>query len=151
MTSVEELCTLNGSVLQNLSNKHSLSGAKDSGRYDPDFHFLNFRETVIRYIALGDDRGKSGHHRAGFPAKAGGACLKASSRPVPQKINRLTLEVRVKWWGKSPPPPEQSCGHGKPNPMQDEIGNRAARPMVSGTSHPRPRGIVPLHKGAIDE
>jgi hypothetical protein len=46
--------------------------------------------------------------------------------------------------GKSPPPNEQSNGHGKPNPMQDEIGNRAARPMVSGTSHPFYKGIISI-------
>ena len=87
----------------------------------------NFREAVIRSDALGQTRGKSGHHRVGFLVKAGGACFNASSRIVPQKINRLPKGVRVKWWGKSPPPFEQSDGHGKPNPMQDEIGNRATR------------------------
>ena len=59
--------------------------------------------------------------------KTGGACFNASSRPVPQKTNRLNYQVRVKRWGKSPPSLEQSNEHGKPNPMQDEIGNRAAR------------------------
>ena len=108
------------------------------------FRSLHFRETVIRCPALCGCRGKSGHHRAGFPTKAGGACFKTGSRPVPQKINRLTREVRVKRWGKSPPPNEQSNGHGKPNPMQDEIGNRAARPMVSGTSHPFYEGIISI-------
>ena len=87
----------------------------------------NFREAVIRSDALGQTRGKSGHHRVGFLVKAGGACFNASSRKVPQKTNRLPKGVRVKWWGKSPPPFEQSDGHGKPNPMQDEIGNRATR------------------------
>jgi hypothetical protein len=87
----------------------------------------NFREAVIRSFAFEQGRGKSGHHRAGFPVKAGGACFKASSRPVPQKTDRSPWGVRVKRWGKSPPPNEQSNGHGKPNPMQDEIGNRAAR------------------------
>ena len=91
------------------------------------FYYLYFREAVIRLLTLGLVRGKSGHQRAGFPVKAGGACFKTGSRPVPQKINRLTREVRVKRWGKSPPPNEQSNGHGKPNPMQDEIGNRVAR------------------------
>ena len=87
----------------------------------------SFREAVIRSQTIVYVRGKSGHHRAGFPVKTGGACVKASSRPVPQKTNRLICEVRVKRWGKSPPPVEQSVGHGKPNLMQDEIGNRAAR------------------------
>lgn len=73
------------------------------------------------------NRGKSGHQRAGFPVKAGGACFKTSSRPVPQKTNRLNFGVRVKRWGKSSPLFKQLNGHGKPNPMQDEIGNRVAR------------------------
>ena len=101
--------------------------------------FLFFREAVIRSLAFGLVRGKSGHHRAGFLVKTGGACFKTSSRPVPQKTNRLNLGVRVKGWSKSPPPLEQSNGHGKPNPMQDEIGNRAARLWfrVRRTSHLR--------------
>jgi len=86
-----------------------------------------FREAVIRLFTFGYMRGKSGHHRAGFPVKAGGTCFKTSSRLVPQKTNRLFTEVRVKRWGKGPPLVEQSIRHGKPNPMQDEIGNRAAR------------------------
>ena len=101
-----------------------------------------FREAVIRSHAFGQRRGKSGHHRAGFLVKTGGAYFNASSRRVPQKTNRLFWEVRVKRWGKSPPPFEQSDGHGKPNPMQDEIGNRAARSLVSGTSHPRKRNSI---------
>ena len=94
-----------------------------------------FREAVIRSEVFGLRRGKSGHHRAGFPTKAGGTRLKASSRLVPQKTYRLPREARVKRWGKSPPPQGQPSGQGKPNPMQDEIGNWAARPSVPGTSH----------------
>lgn len=88
---------------------------------------LYFREAVIRLLTFGLVRGKSGHQRAGFPVKAGGACFKTSSRPVPQKTNRLNFGARVKRWGKSPPLFKQLNGHGKPNPMQDEIGNRVAR------------------------
>ena len=91
------------------------------------FYYLYFREAVIRLLTLGLVRGKSGHQRAGFPVKAGGACFKTSSRPVPQKTNRLLFGARVKRWGKSPPLFKQLNGHGKPNPMQDEIGNRVAR------------------------
>ena len=91
------------------------------------FNFKIFREAVIRLLAYLPARGKSGHHRVGFPVKTGGACVKVSSRPVPQKINRSFRGVRVKRWGKSPPPLERLSGHGKPNPMQDEIGNRATR------------------------
>ena len=113
--------------------------SKDKATYTPSqvpeetgrLNFLSlseiFREAVIRSLAFRLVRGKSGHHRAGFPVKTRGACFKASSRPVPQKTNRSLGGVRVKRWGKSPPLIEQSIGHGKPNPMQDEIGNRAAR------------------------
>ena len=101
----------------------------------------NFREAVIRSDALGQTRGKSGHHRVGFLVKAGGACFNASSRKVPQKTNRLPKGVRVKWWGKSPPPFEQSDGHGKPNPMQDEIGNRATRLWFRVRRPPPRRGF----------
>ena len=36
----------------------------------------NFREAVIRLLAILRVRGKSGHHRAGFPTKAGGLVLR---------------------------------------------------------------------------
>ena len=104
-----------------------------SGRLHRKMNYI-FREAVIRSGVFGLRRGKSGHHRAGFPAKAGGTRIKASSRLVPQKTYRLLREARVKRWGKSPPPQEQSSGQCKPNPMQDEIGDRAARPMIPGTS-----------------
>jgi len=100
-----------------------------------DLVFQNFREVVIRCLVFIPNRGKSGHHRTGFLAKAGGTCFKASSRQVQQKINRSLLRVRVKWWGKSSPPQGQPCGLCKPNPMQGEIGNQVVRLMVSGTPH----------------
>ena len=103
---------------------------------------INFREAVVRWSFDRMARGKSGHLRAGFPVKTGGACNYAGSRQVQQKENRLLLKARVKWWGKSPPPQGQPCGQGKPNPMQGEIGNRVARPMVSGTPHPPSGGIL---------
>ena len=103
---------------------------------------INFREAVVRWSFDRMARGKSGHLRAGFPVKTGGACNYAGSRQVQQKENRLLLKARVKWWGKSPPPQGQPCGQGKPNPMQGEIGNRVARPMVSGTPHPPFGGIL---------
>ena len=98
----------------------------------------NFREAVIRCSCKRMSRGKSGHRRAGFPVKSGGTCVKASSRPVQQKTYRPLLKVRLKWWGKSLPPLGRPSGQCKPNPMQGEIGNRVARPMVSGTPHPPP-------------
>ena len=97
---------------------------------------LFFREAVIRCSCACRSRGKSGHRRAGFPVKSGGTCVKASSRQVQQKTYRPPLRVRLKWWGKSLPPLGQLGGQCKPNPMQGEIGNRVARPMVSGTPHP---------------
>ena len=100
---------------------------------------LYFREAVIRCSCASRCRGKSGHRRAGFPVKPGGACFNASSRQVQQKIYRPQLKVRLKWWGKSLPPLGRPSGQCKPNPMQGEIGNRVARPMVSGTPH-LPRG-----------
>ena len=42
---------------------------------------------------------------------------------APQKSDRRMLcPVRVKRWGKSPPPRPQGRGHGKPHPEQDRIG-----------------------------
>ena len=96
---------------------------------------MNFLEAVVRWSSFWLARGKSGHLRAGFPVKTGGACSDAGSRQVQQKANRLPTKARVKWWGKSPPPQRQLCGQGKPNPMQGEIGNGVVRSMVSGTSH----------------
>ncbi len=54
---------------------------------------------------------------------AGGCTQRCSRRPVPQKTNRPACRVRVKRWGKSPPPQEQSRGHGKPHWEQDQIGS----------------------------
>ena len=102
---------------------------------------INFREAVIRCLCLGTNRGKSGHRRAEFPVKVGGAYIKISSRLVQQKINRLVFKVRVKRWGKSSPPRRRLSGQCKPNSMQGEIGNRVARSMVSGTPHLRFRRI----------
>ena len=103
--------------------------------------YYNFREAVIRCLCFGINRGKSGHRRAEFPVKAGGAYFKISSRLVQQKVNRLIRKVRVKRWGKSSPPQGQLSGLCKPNSMQGEIGNGVARSMVSGTSHLQSRRI----------
>ena len=102
---------------------------------------FNFREAVIRCFCLGMNRGKSGHLRAEFPVKAGGAYFKISSRLVQQKVDRLVHKVRVKRWGKSSPPRGQLSGQCKPNSMQGERGNRVARSMVSGTPHLHTRRI----------
>jgi hypothetical protein len=95
---------------------------------------MNFQNIIFHFPRSGHSlliesmgRGKSGHHRTGFPMKMGGTCIKASSRQVQQKVNRLLREVRVKWWGKSSPSQRQPSELCKPNPMQDEIGNRVVR------------------------
>ena len=123
-------------------------------------------------------RGKSGHPRAGFPARnvvaparlaarppAGGASAQAGARrvkpprrTVPQRRYRPasgeseresergnpfhfhprfhSRPARVKRWGKSPPRRQQCRRQGKPNPVQDKIGDWTARPTVPGMSHP---------------
>ena len=110
-------------------------------------------------------RGKSGHPRAGFPARnvdaparlaarppagdasaqAGARRVKPPRRIVPQKIYRpfavsgfrfeIAEAARVKRWGKSPPRRQQCRRQGKPNPVQDKIGDWTARPGVPGMSH----------------
>ncbi len=47
--------------------------------------------------------------------------------------------ARVKRWGKSPPRRPRGRRQGKPNPVQDKIGDWAARPRVPGMSHPPAR------------
>ena len=39
--------------------------------------------------------------------------------------SRLATRVRVKRWGKSPPPRWQHRGHGKPREVQDQIGGQS--------------------------
>ena len=61
--------------------------------------------------------------------------------------------VRVKRWGKSPPPSWRHEGHGKPLPEQNQIGKRSrtARPKlpgrlqeVPGDRHPREMIMAPF-------
>ena len=40
-------------------------------------------------------------------------------------FQRLPSPVRVKRWGKSPPPRWQHRGHGKPREVQDQIGGQS--------------------------
>jgi len=90
-------------------------------------------------IAPAVTRGKSGHHRAGFPSKGGalrltrgdGECHRKSNRPSRAQART----ARVKRRGKSPPRRPQCRRQDKPNPVQDQIGDQAARPMVPGKSH----------------
>ena len=58
-------------------------------------------------------------------------------RQVSQKTNRPRERVRVKRRGKSPPHEQRCSRQDKPNPVQDEIGSRVARPKASGSSHPQ--------------
>ena len=99
-------------------------------------------------------RGKSGHHRAGCcasrKASAGAAGQAAATDSVTENIppfDRLRAcpeqaaqaarrRARVKRWGKSPPRPPRGGRHEKPLLVQDKIGDWAARPIVSGMSHP---------------
>jgi hypothetical protein len=41
-------------------------------------------------------------------------------------------QARVKRWGKSPPPREQSRGHGKPHPVQGQIGDDGVARSLPG-------------------
>ena len=67
--------------------------------------------------------------------KMGDGNREEPGRKVPQKIHRrwpARAQVRVKWWGKSPPRLGQPTRHGKPHAVQDRTGEgRPAR------SHPR--------------
>jgi hypothetical protein len=124
-------------------------------------------------------RGKSGHLRAGFPARnvvapvrwpqgrrpeslllkpgrggssrRDGQCHRKDTAlwrvRVKGKSERGEIHVhlhphahfrraRVKRWGKSPPRRQQCRWQGKPNPVQDKIGDWTARPTVPGMSHP---------------
>lgn len=63
-----------------------------------------------------------------------GRSTDSATENIPPPVARPA--VRVKWWGKGPPPARQRAGQGKPNPVQDQIGDRAARPMIPGESHP---------------
>lgn len=96
-------------------------------------------------------RGKSGHHRAGFPAKEGERRVKAPRRIVSQRTYRHAgnRTVRVKRWGKSPPRAWQHARHGKPQLEQGQVsGERAhldkdtAGRLLEGTSDRTPREMT---------
>ncbi len=77
--------------------------------------------------------GKSEHHRAGrrvtrirFWIHTGMSAVKPHDGKCHREYTATHSQgwgVRVKRWGKSPPPQEQSRGHGKPRPVQDQIGS----------------------------
>jgi hypothetical protein len=72
---------------------------------------------------------RAGIHAGGNAARrSDGQCHRNSNRRRPL----IGPTARVKRWGKSPPPQEQSRGHGKPRRVQGQIGNR-------GVAHAVPR------------
>ena len=62
------------------------------------------------------------HAGNGVVKRLDGKCHRKSDRLPDRKV----WTARVKRWGKSPPPGEQSKGHGKPHRVQGQIGNRGA-------------------------
>lgn len=85
------------------------------------------RVVRVRVTAAGfwAGRGKSGHHKATRPVKAGDAGFsRPGGRPVQQKANRphLRVRVRVKRGGKSSPLRRQRRRHCKPRVVQDKQG-----------------------------
>ena len=56
------------------------------------------------------------------PAKQPGDSPEENLRDI---FQRLASPVRVKRWGKSPPPRWQHRGHGKPREVQDQIGGQS--------------------------
>ena len=71
-------------------------------------------------------------------ASAGAVVQAAATDSVTENIppGGATRQVRVKRWGKSPPRPPRGGRQEKPLLVQDKIGDWAARPIVSGMSHP---------------
>jgi hypothetical protein len=80
--------------------------------------------------------GKSGHHRTGCRLTAGRREATESAtenKPPPALPRKWKAEVRVKRRGKSSPRLWQHKRHGKPHPVQDQIGQpahaRTVRPV----------------------
>ena len=94
----------------------SLARFSDPGRAEGRLRFTGGGKSELRRARCRVTRLQGGMH-------AGGGTSKCRRRPVPQKTNRPVRRVRVKRWGKSPPPQEQSRGHGKPHWEQDQIGS----------------------------
>jgi len=82
---------------------------------------------------------KPGH---GGSSRRDGQCHRENT--ASSGISNLRFEMaeaaRVKRWGKSPPRRQRCRWQGKPNPVQDKIGDWAARPTVPGMSHPASAG-----------
>ena len=99
-------------------------------------------------LSVSAGRGKSEHHRAGrrvTPVQpeihAGDALQNASTDSATENIPPRAIEVRVKRWGKSPPLQEQSRRHGKPRPVQGQIGNSRNGPFRGPKGH-RVSGVL---------
>ncbi len=64
------------------------------------------------------------------PAKQPGDSQEENLRDI---FQRFVSPVRVKRWGKSPPPRWQHRGHGKPREVQDQIGGQSWPGSLSTT------------------
>ena len=82
---------------------------------------------------------KPGH---GGSSRRDGQCHRenTASSEISDLRFEMTGAARVKRWGKSPPRRQRCRWQGKPNPVQDKIGDWAARPTVPGMSHPASAG-----------
>ena len=81
-------------------------------------------------LPLKPGRGGSSRRDGSCHREYTAACAIADSKPG------IEQAVRVKRWGKSPPRRQRCRRQGKPNPVQDKIGDWTARPRVPGMSHP---------------
>ncbi|AKU13690.1 hypothetical protein AzCIB_3797 [Azoarcus sp. CIB] len=68
--------------------------------------------------------GKSGPRRAGCRLTAGRREATESATESKPPMACSQAQVRVKWWGKSPPQDWQQDWHGKPHPGQGQIGEQ---------------------------
>ena len=68
-----------------------------------------------------------------------GQPLESATEKIPP-MERRRSQARLKWRGKSSPPPWRHGGQGKPHRVQDQIGrrSRAARPKPPGRLHEGP-------------
>ena len=81
-------------------------------------------------------------------ARASGLCDR-SKENLGRVLHWLNALVRVKWWGKSPPRPEQSGWHGKPRVEQGQIGGEGRPGPLAPSGRPlerrsdaSPRGMI---------
>jgi len=115
---------------------------------DPRIGYSWIFEAQAFALPVRRGRGKSGHHRVGFLPKGGAASgRRLADGKCRRKQTAPPRGVRVKRWGKSPPPGGQPKGHDKPNPVQGQQGP-GDPPAVPGTLHPGiGRGAWPARAG----